>query len=65
MKIGFEGKAIGRHVIAEEDSHRYFLDIHGGGMNENQTARAMEDRRAVLDGETITVNGIDIYTEED
>lgn len=63
MKIVFE-KGDRKIVVAEEDSHSMFLDLHGGGYNEDQTARAMEDRRAVLDGETLVVNGIDIYTEE-
>lgn len=64
MKVVFENTKGRRHVVDAEDSHRCFLEIHGGGYNEDQTARAMEDRRAVLDGEIITVNGIDIYTEE-
>ena len=64
MNIVFENSKGRRHVVAEEDSHGCFLEINGGGYTEDQTMRAMEDRRAVLDGETITVNGIDIYTEE-
>lgn len=64
MNIVFE-KGDRKIVLAEEDSHRMFLDLNGGGYNEDQTASAMEDRRAVLEGETITVSGVDIYTEED
>jgi len=63
MNVVFE-KGTRKIVLAEEDSHRMFLDLNGGGYNEGQTAKAMEDRRAVLDGECITVNGVDIYTEE-
>lgn len=65
MKIAFEYK--GRKIVAEGNSSQaaeFFLDIHGGGLNEDQTAAAMEAQRAVMAGETITVNGIDIYTEE-
>ena len=65
MKIVFERGD--RKIVAEGSSNQaieFFLDLHGGGMTAHQTACAMEDRRAVLDGETITVNGIDIYTEE-
>lgn len=65
MNIVFENTKNGRKVVkAEEDSHAMFLDIRGGGWTESETMHAMEDRRAVLDGENITVNGIDIYTEE-
>lgn len=41
-----------------------FLNIRGGGLTERHTALAMEDQRAVMAGEPITVNGIDIYTED-
>ena len=41
-----------------------FLNIRGGGLTERHTVLAMEDQRAVMAGEPITVNGIDIYTED-
>ena len=41
-----------------------FLDLRGGGLTERHTALAMEDQRAVMVGEPITVNGVDIYTED-
>jgi len=65
MKIVFEKG--NRKIVAEGHSAQaaeFFLSLHGGGFNAEQTAAAMEDQRAVMDGETITVNGIDIYTEE-
>ena len=63
MNVVFEknGK---RLVRSQEDAAAVFLELHGGGWTEEQTALAMEDQRAVLDGETICVNGVDIYTEE-
>ena len=41
-----------------------FLDLRGGGLTERHTVLAMEDQRAVMAGEPITVNGVDIYTED-
>ena len=62
MKIVFENGD--RKIVAEGSSAQaaeFFLDLRGGGWTEDQTALAMEDQRAVMAGETITVNGIDIY----
>jgi hypothetical protein len=63
MKVVFEKGD--KKLVADVGDYKvaqWFLDVNGGGMNEDQTARAMEDQRAVLEGETICVNGVDIYT---
>ena len=65
MKIVFE--AGDRRIVAEGNTLQaaeFFLNLRGGGLTERHTALAMEDQRAVMAGETITVNGIDIYLEE-
>ncbi len=65
MKVIFE-KGDRRVAIEAEtlDAAGMFLDLRGGGLTYRHTALAMEDQRAVMAGEPITVNGVDIYTED-
>ena len=65
MKIAFERGD--RKIVAEgstKQAAEFFLDVCGGGLNEDQVAQAIEAQRAVMAGEPITINGIYIYTED-
>ena len=65
MKIIFE---VGNRRLEAEantlEASGIFLDIRGGGLTERHTMLAMDDQRAVMEGETIMVNGVHIFTEE-
>lgn len=64
MSVTFENETTGRKLTVEDhDAARVFLELHGGGMNEDQTARAMEDQRAVLDGEPVNIGDVYCYAE--
>ena len=66
MNVAFENQKNGRRlVLAGVELTSMFLELNGGGYTADQTAKAMEDYRAVVDGEPITIGDVYCYAPEE